>query len=107
MAHWPNRFVVSQLPKDHPWIQHFRLLVEYWKNDLWVIHEGFSHSSRMDADGEWGHPWDFKDRPGEFEERFSFSLERALEIAEKLSAEMRGYNGMTAQDVLAKGEVDG
>lgn len=88
-------------------MQNFRLLVEYWKDDRWVIHQGYSHSSWLDANGEWGHPWDFADRPEEFEERFSFPLERALEVAEELAAKMRGPSGMTVQDVLAKGEVDG
>lgn len=100
MAHWPESYRVSALPQDHPWGRYFSLTVDYWKDGLWMIRDG---QLQCDAEGNYGHPWDYEDRREEFLAKFRWQRDQALEIAEKLAVEKEGPGEMTARDVLSQG----
>lgn len=97
MAHWPISYCVSVLPQDHPWLRYFSLTVEYWKEGLWLISDGFTE---LDADGERKHHSDYATRD-EFLAALRFTRERALDLADEF-APLMSANGMTVKEVLAK-----
>jgi hypothetical protein len=101
MAHWPEVYRVSALPPEHPWLRHFSLTVEYWKEGLWRITDGFTE---LDANANARHHSDYETRE-EFIAVLRFTRERALELAEEFAPLMTA-NGMTVGEVLAKDPVE-